>query len=88
MIPKKCQSCGLPFTDEFKGSNRDQTESEEYCINCFKCGNFLEPSLSLREMENRYHNMPQKNENLTLEEAQEALKILPTLKRWRLSYIY
>ena len=88
MKPRICHSCGLPFTDEFKGTNRDQTESDDYCINCFKSGKFLEPSLSLREVETKYLDMAKKKKNLTLEEAQEALKILPTLKRWRMSYIY
>jgi len=84
MKPLICQSCGLPFTDESKGTNRDQTKSEDYCINCFQNGNFVEPSLSLREMEVRELERAEKHENLTLEEAQEALKILPTLKRWRI----
>ena len=84
MIPLICQSCGLPFTDENKGTNRDQSESEDYCNNCFQNGSFTEPSLSLREMEVRNLERAKKNENLTLEEAQEALKILPTLKRWRI----
>jgi len=84
MKPFICQSCGLPFTDEFRGTNRDQTESEDYCINCFQNGNFVEPSLSLREIEAGYFEKAKKNEDLTLEEAQEAIKILPTLKRWRI----
>ena len=84
MKPSICQSCGLPFTDENRGTNRDQSGSEDYCINCFKNGSFVEPSLSLREMEVRSLEKAEKNENLTLEEAQVALKILPTLKRWRI----
>ncbi len=84
MKPEICQSCGLPFTDESKGTNRDHGESEDYCINCFQNGSFKEPSLSLHEMEVRYLEKARKNEGLTLEEAQEALKILPTLKRWRI----
>lgn len=84
MKPLICQSCGLPFTDESKGNNRDQTKSEDYCINCFQNGNFLEPSLSLRELEVSCLEKVKKNEDLTLEEAQGAIKILPTLKRWRI----
>jgi len=84
MKPEICQSCGLPFTDESRGTNRDQTESEDYCINCFQDGNFVEPSLSLREMEVRHLEKAKKNEDLTLEEAQKAIKILPTLQRWRI----
>ncbi|MCJ7759360.1 MAG: zinc ribbon domain-containing protein [Gillisia sp.] len=84
MKPLICQSCGLPFTDESKGTDRDQTKSEDYCINCFQNGSFVEPSLSLRDMEARYFEKAEKNENLTLEEAEEALKILHTLKRWRI----
>jgi hypothetical protein len=84
MKPEICQSCGLTFTEESKGTNRDHTESEDYCSNCFKDGIFVEPSLSLREMEVRYLVMAKMNKDLTLEVAQETLKILPTLKRWRI----
>jgi len=84
MKPEICQSCGLPFTDESKGTSRDQTESEDYCNNCFQNGCFVEPSLSLRELEVNYLEKAKKNEDLTLEEAQVAIKISPTLKRWRI----
>ena len=84
MKPLICQSCGLPFTDDSEGTNRDQTKSEDYCINCFQNGNFVEPSLSLLEMEARDLGKAQKNENITMEEARGVLKILPILKRWRI----
>ncbi len=88
MKPLICQSCGLPFTDESEGTNRDQTKSEDYCINCFQNGNFVEPSLSLREMAVRDLEKAKKNENLTMEEAREVLKVLPILKRWRIRYSF
>ena len=54
MKPETCTSFGLPFTDESRGTNRDQTESKEYSINCFQNRSFVEAFLSLRELEVRY----------------------------------
>ena len=37
-----CQSCSMPLMKEDdKGTNKDGSLSEEYCINCFAGGEFI-----------------------------------------------
>ena len=36
-----CQSCGMPLTDNDKGTNADGSRSEDYCVYCYKDGKFL-----------------------------------------------
>ncbi|RKS50541.1 putative zinc ribbon protein [Gillisia mitskevichiae] len=80
-----CQSCGLPFTKELMGTNRDKTRSEEYCISCFENGKFIDHSLSLHKLEMKLLEMAEVHEEITLEEAQAVIKKLPYLKRWHMS---
>ena len=38
---KFCQSCAMPMADdELYGTNADGTKNEDYCIYCFKDGEF------------------------------------------------
>lgn len=80
-----CQSCGFPFTQGFKGTNRDQSLNSDYCIDCFKNGEFTNHHLTLHEMERRLLEMAREHNELSLEEAQEIIRILPDLKRWRMT---
>lgn len=80
-----CQSCGLPFTKALSGYNRDGTLSEEYCVKCFKDGEFVEHSLSMHQLEVRLIDMAQVNNEITLQEAQEIIRKLPYLTRWKMN---
>ena len=40
MEQKFCQSCGMPLTEEIKGTNADGSRNEDYCIYCYKDGAF------------------------------------------------
>ena len=78
-----CQSCCKPLEKKsVKGTERDGSISNDYCIDCYNKSEFTQPALTLVEMKNRIHqdlktkNMPKNVINLTL-------KILPELKRWR-----
>ena len=82
-----CQSCGFPFSKKFRGTNRDQSHCTEYCIDCFKEGEFTDHHLTLHEMERRLLEMAKMHNEISLEEAQEIIKILPDLKRWRMTHI-
>lgn len=82
-----CQSCGFPLFEENKGTNRDQSKSDDYCINCYENGKFLEPSLSLHELEVKLMEMAEIHNEITLEEAQQIIMNLPNLKRWQMSSI-
>jgi len=37
---KLCQSCSMPLTDEIYATNKDGSANEEYCIYCYKDGDF------------------------------------------------
>ena len=37
-----CQSCGMPLTEEVLGTNVDGSKNEDYCMYCYKDGNFLQ----------------------------------------------
>ena len=87
MKPSICQSCGLPFTPETSGTNRDGNKNLDYCINCFKNGEFVDHSLSLHELEVKLLEMAEIHNEISLEEAQQIIRILPDLQRWKMSNI-
>ena len=80
-----CQSCGLPFTKDLRGTLRDGTKTEDYCINCFEKGEFVDHSLSLHKLEVKLIEMAEVHNEITLEEAQTVIRELPYLKRWQMS---
>ena len=87
MKPFICQSCGLPFLAKERGTNRDHSHSNDYCINCFKDGEFTDHHLTLHEMERRLLEMAKMHNEISLEEANEIIRILPDLVRWRMTNI-
>ncbi|MEE1156118.1 MAG: zinc ribbon domain-containing protein, partial [Methanobrevibacter sp.] len=47
---KFCQSCAMPMTgSEIYGTNADGSKNEDYCIYCFKDGEFTS-DMSMDEM--------------------------------------
>ena len=80
-----CQSCGLPFTAELRGTNRDKSTNEDYCIHCFEKGEFVDHSLTMHKLEVKLVEMAEKHNEITLEEAQVVIRELPYLKRWHMS---
>lgn len=52
---KNCQSCGMPLKRDEKGggSNADGSLSTVYCSLCFASGQFIEPGLSLQQMQQK-----------------------------------
>lgn len=84
-----CQSCGVPMeTEEMKGTNKDQSKSQEYCAYCFKDGAFTQEmtmdemiSLNLQYVDEWNKGSDKK---YTAEEIKQQLEqFLPTLKRWK-----
>lgn len=82
-----CQSCGFPFTVETRGTNRDGSKNNDYCINCFKNGEFTDHHLTLHELERRLLEMAKEHNEISLEEANQIIKTLPSLKRWKMTNI-
>jgi len=83
-----CQSCGMPLTDEVRGTNANGEKSEDYCIFCFKDGAFT-GDFTMEEMAEYCSMFVDKyNENTgqhltACEYKQVLLQFYPTLKRWR-----
>lgn len=87
--PSGCQSCGMLLErEEEKGTEKDGGSSEEYCVHCYRQGEFTRDldmeemiELNLRDLDvwNQENGL-----NLTPQEAREMLgEFLPTLKRWK-----
>lgn len=50
---KKCQSCGMPLKRDAQGggTNADSSKSTTYCSHCYQRGKFLQPDISVQEMQ-------------------------------------
>ena len=78
-----CQSCGMPLTNlEQFGTNADWSVNQDYCIYCYKDGNFID-DVSMEEyieMCSQYWEQA----GMTNEEMKAfCTKLFPTLKRWK-----
>lgn len=87
----QCQSCGMALErDGHKGTERDGSRSEEYCVFCYQQGKFAQ-DITMEEMvEHNLKDLTQWNASaglcLTEQEARKLLmEFLPTLKRWKTS---
>lgn len=77
----------MSFTREMMGTNRDGEKNEDFCISCYLNGEFTEPSLTLHELEVWLLDMAKLHNEISLEEAQQIIRILPQLKRWQITNI-
>ncbi len=88
MEMKFCQSCGMPLTDDNKGTNADGTPNEDYCIYCYKDGKFTQ-DMTMEQMIDHCAQFTdeinkQSGQNLTKEQAKEMMRqFFPHLKRWK-----
>ena len=82
MEEKICQSCSMPLTksEEF-GTDKDGRQNEDYCIYCYKDGEFIN-DVSMKEYIEM--NIPfAEQAGMTQEQMREHCeKVFPTLKRW------
>ena len=48
-----CQSCGMPMSKDPKGggTNKDGIKNTEYCSFCFQNGDFTNPNLDVKQMQ-------------------------------------
>ena len=77
-----CQSCGMPITDPvMRGTERDESKSDQYCKYCYSHGKFINPGMSYEQMRLLVIEkmMEQKIPQYIIE---EAVKRLPWLNRW------
>ncbi|WP_040213428.1 zinc ribbon domain-containing protein [Clostridium polynesiense] len=77
-----CQSCSMPMEDvTLRGTNNDGSSSEDYCVYCYKDGEFLEDVTMQEMMETCVPHMV--NSGMKEEDARKMLQnTLPKLKRW------
>lgn len=84
-----CQSCGLPMPEaDQHGTNADGSLSREYCVYCFKKGDFLHEYELHQMIEINLQYLDDFNAlagtHYTQREARECMKkSMPLLKRWR-----
>ena len=85
---KFCQSCGMPLTEEMKGTNADGTKSEDYCKYCFVDGAFTKDCTMEEMIDFCAQCVDEVNKNMptpmTAEEYKGMMRqFFPTLKRWK-----
>ena len=81
---KFCQSCAMPLTDDkLFGTNADGTKNEDYCIYCFKDGEFTS-DMSMDEMMNFcIEKMVEVHPEIDKTQASAMMnEVFPKLKRW------
>ncbi len=82
----RCQSCGMPLSKDFGnlGTNADESNTEEFCIFCFRNGAFTNPDQTKEEMINSSIENMTTDLQMPLEQATNlANSFIPTLKRWQ-----
>lgn len=83
-----CQSCGMPLTNDNKGTNADGSRNEDYCTYCYKDGKFTQDFNMSQMIEFCAQFTDQMNNesgwNLTPEQAKNQMRqFFPHLKRWK-----
>ena len=88
MEMKFCQSCGMPLTDDYKGTNADGSRNEDYCNYCYMDGRFMQ-DMTMEQMIDHCAQFTdeinkQSGQNMTVEQAKEMMRqFYPNLKRWK-----
>ena len=81
---KFCQSCAMPLTDnKLYATNADGTKNEDYCIYCYKDGEFTS-DMNMEEMMNFcIEKMCEVHPDIDRNEAAKMMNdVFPKLKRW------
>jgi hypothetical protein len=79
-----CQSCGMPLSKDKGGggTNSDGSKNPEYCSHCYQNGAFIEPDITLEQMQEKVRNMMKNDMHLPGFVARHFTKDMPNLKRW------
>ena len=81
-MEKICQSCAMPLENEKeRGTNKDGSINSDFCVYCFKDGNFIK-DVGLEEyieMNIPFHEQAGMTED---EMRKYCESVFPTLKRW------
>ncbi len=80
---KICQCCTYPLRNINElGTNKDGTLNTDYCIYCYKDGEWVDPSLTIQGVID--YTIPfMTSPSMSAEQARKYLEdLVPTLKRW------
>jgi radical SAM superfamily enzyme len=79
----RCQSCGMPVSPGYYGTEADGKVNPEYCMFCYKSGAFTEPNLTLEGMIDKSVRHMTESMGFEKEKAAEMSRaVIPTLRRW------
>ena len=83
-----CQSCGMPLTDENRGTNADGSNSEDYCVYCYKKGEFTQDFTMSQMIEFCLQFLDEWNVQTEcklspVQAKEQMLQHFPYLKRWK-----
>ena len=82
----RCQSCGMPLSDEFKnfGTESDGSPVSEYCMFCYQNGGFTNPDQTVDEMVKSSIDFMTSNLGFSEEQAtQMSNDVIRKLRRWQ-----
>lgn len=80
-----CQSCAMPMEgNDIKGINKDGSKNDDYCVYCYKDGEFT-ADVTMEEMiDFCVPMMVEHNKDITKEDARKMMnEFFPNLKRWK-----
>ena len=85
MENKICQSCGMPIiSNEQLGTNKDKSRNEDYCIYCYKDGEFIY-KVTMEEYIEMCSQFGSQAGMTNEEMKKHCKKLFPTLKRWKVN---
>ena len=85
MENKICQSCGMPIiSNEQLGTNKDKSRNEDYCIYCYKDGEFID-KVTIEEYIEMCSQFGSQAGMTNEEMKKHCKKLFPTLKRWKVN---
>ena len=78
----------MPLTEDVLGTNADGSKNEDYCMYCYKDGQFLQDCTMEEMIEHCAQFIDEVNKNMskpmTKEEYKQMMQgFFPMLKRWR-----
>ena len=85
MENKICQSCCMPIiSNEQLGTNKDKSRNEDYCIYCYKDGEFID-KVTMEEYIEMCSQFGSQAGMTNEEMKKHCKKLFPTLKRWKVN---
>ena len=80
----RCQSCGMPMNQlsDF-GTNKDDSINTEYCIYCYKKGDFTDPGITMEQKIAKNIRIAEKMGMPREDAIALANATIPKLKRWK-----